>query len=68
MFIELHRQIRELQRADMRRDADNWRLLRQGRARGRPWHVRTGCWLLCQLGELMVRAGQRLQQVQATQI
>jgi len=61
MFIELHRQINELQRADMRRDADAWRLLRQDRTRRPPWPVRTGCWVLCRLGRLMVRAGQRLQ-------
>jgi hypothetical protein len=68
MLIEQHRQIRELQHADMLRDAELWRLLRQGQREARPWHLRAGCWLLCQLGELLVQAGQRLQQVQATQM
>ena len=54
-------------RAEMRQTAARWRLLRQSRSGERPWLARSGCWLLCQAGRILVRLGQRLESLGSVQ-
>ena len=66
MQVDLYKQIEDQRRADQRRDAELWRLLRLGRSRAKQcWLVRKGCWLLCQIGRWMVKLGQELQRAGA---
>ncbi|MBN1580671.1 MAG: hypothetical protein JXA89_08195 [Anaerolineae bacterium] len=68
MQVNLYKRVEDQRRADRRRDAERWRLLRQGRRRSeQDWLSRQGCWLLCQLGRWMVRLGQGLQRAGAYQ-
>lgn len=46
---------------EAQRDAENRRLLRSVKMDQRRWLPRQGCWLLCQLGRLLVALGQHLQ-------
>ncbi|MBN1640908.1 MAG: hypothetical protein JXA09_06710 [Anaerolineae bacterium] len=60
MQPELYWRMEQMRRAEMRRDADRWRLL--GGARGaQPRLPRGGCWLLDCLGRWLVEAGEQLQ-------
>jgi len=57
----VYKRLNDLRRRDAERYAENWRLMRQAKAR-RSWSLpRPGCWLMCQLGQLLVRLGRRLQ-------
>ena len=49
------------------REAETRRLLHEAGIDGRGWLLRQGCWLLCQVGRLLVNLGQRLQQYDASQ-
>jgi hypothetical protein len=60
MNPSLYKRMEDRRRAEMRQVADDWRLLRQGQER-HGWLSQKGCWLLCQLGRLLVKAGQQLQ-------
>lgn len=42
--------------------AESHRLLRQSELQRRGWVSQRGCWLLCQLGHLLVALGERLRQ------
>ncbi|MBN1640911.1 MAG: hypothetical protein JXA09_06725 [Anaerolineae bacterium] len=62
----MHPDLRHRMEGYRRREAEayaaNWRLLHQSRpARPNPLS-QGGCWLLCQLGRLLVWSGQRLEQ------
>jgi hypothetical protein len=59
---DLHGVMGSLHRREAMRRAEAWRLLRQAGLQRRGWLPRPGCWLLCQLGRLLVRAGRRLQE------
>ena len=55
------------QMVDMRleeelRQAETRRLLREAGIDRRGWLARPGCWLLCQVGRLLVALGRRLEQ------
>jgi hypothetical protein len=47
--------------ADIRREAERWRLARQGKQGPPSWLSPQGCWLLCQLGNALVWLGQWLE-------
>jgi hypothetical protein len=63
--VDLYKRMEDRRRADQRRDAEVWRLLRQSGRLPRHWLARKGCWLLCQVGRWMVRLGQELQRAGA---
>jgi hypothetical protein len=44
--------------ADIRREATQWR---ETRSTSVGWFGRHGCWMLCQLGHLLIALGQRLE-------
>ena len=57
----VYKRMNDLRRRDAERFADNWRLMRLARPR-RAWSLpRPGCWLMCQLGHMLVRLGKWLQ-------
>ncbi|MBN1937694.1 MAG: hypothetical protein JW934_23755 [Anaerolineae bacterium] len=56
----LHQQLDRLRRQEALREAEKWRLGQLVPDRRR-LALRPGCWLLCQLGRLLVRWGQQLQ-------
>ena len=60
MQADLYQRMEHMRRAEMERDADEWRLLHERRT-GRPWFTRSGCWLLCQAGRELVVLGRALQ-------
>jgi len=60
MQADLYQRMEHMRRAEMERDADEWRLLHEGR-KGRSWFARSGCWLLCQAGRQLVALGRALQ-------
>lgn len=47
------------------RRTESRRLLRQAGIERRAWFARQTCWILCQLGRLLVGRGRRLEQVAA---
>jgi hypothetical protein len=47
--------------ADIRREAERWRLTRQGSVARVDWLSRQGCWLLCHLGRALVWLGEQLE-------
>lgn len=51
----------ELRVEEALRAAERNRLLREAGIQRQGWLSRQGCWLLCQLGRLLVALGQRLQ-------
>jgi hypothetical protein len=63
MQVELYKRIEDDRRADQRRDAELWRLLRLDGRRTQHWRVPRRYWLLCQIGRWMVRLGQELQRI-----
>jgi hypothetical protein len=65
MQVDLYKRMEDRRRAEVRRDAEVWRLLRAGGRRPRRWLASKGCWLLCQIGRWMVRLGQDLQRAGA---
>ena len=59
--LDFEFRIANLRRAQLRQDAARWRLVRRAR-RTRPERLfRAGCWLLCQVGHLLVQLGERMQ-------
>ena len=64
---DLRKRMEDRRRREAERQAENWHLLRRARKAQRSWVSRQGCWLLCQLGHLLVRLGQQLQRVGAPQ-
>ena len=58
---DLNKRMEDRRRAEARHRADAWRLLRQARGNRQPWFAQQGCWLLCQLGHLLIRLGQQLE-------
>jgi hypothetical protein len=65
--LELSKLVEDARRADERRQAEHWRLLRRVRGDHRGWLSKQGCWLLCQLGRMLVRVGRRLERYGAPQ-
>jgi hypothetical protein len=65
MQVDLYKQMEDRRRAEKRRDAELSWLLKQGKRYPQHWLPRQGCWVLCQAGRWMVRAGQALQQAGA---
>ena len=64
---DLQKRVEDRRRQEAMRVAETWRLLHQARAQ-RPTRLsRSGCWLLCQLGHLLIRWGRRLQEVNSPQ-
>jgi hypothetical protein len=61
MNVELFKRIENVRLEEMRRDAEIWRLLRQGQRDRSGRLARHGRWLLCQLGRWLVAQGQQLQ-------
>jgi hypothetical protein len=64
---DLQKRVEDRRRQEAMRVAETWRLLRQARAQRPARLSRPGCWLLCQLGHLLVRWGRRLQEVGSPQ-
>jgi hypothetical protein len=54
--------VMDLRVADALQDAESRALLRQATIQPRTWLPQQGCWLLCQLGHLLVALGRRLEQ------
>jgi hypothetical protein len=54
MQAELLKRMSDMRRADAERQAENWRLARLAQAGQQGWLSRQGCWLLCQLGHVLV--------------
>jgi hypothetical protein len=48
------------------REAETRRSVRQASIDRRGWLLRQGCWLLCQVGRMLVNLGRRLQQYDAS--
>lgn len=61
MPADLYQRMEHMRRAEMERDAAEWRLLHEGQRR-RSWFARGGCWLLCQVGDQLIALGRALQQ------
>lgn len=63
MHPDMQKRVQDGRRQEAMRQAEVWRTLHQGRARAsRPgWLYGQRCWLLCQLGRLLVRVGQQLE-------
>jgi hypothetical protein len=59
---DLDKRMEDRRRAEARHQAETWRLLRQVKANQPGWFVRRGCWVLCQVGHLLIRLGQQLEQ------
>jgi hypothetical protein len=57
-----------VKRKEAVRRAEVWRSTRAAMAGRRGWLSQQGCWLLCRLGRLLVRWGQRLQAYGTPQI
>ena len=57
---DLYQRMEHFRRAEMERDAAEWRVLHAAH-RQRSWFARSGCWLLCQLGRELVELGRALQ-------
>jgi hypothetical protein len=47
--------------ADIRREAESWRLARQRKQGSPSWLSPSVCWLLCQTGNALVWLGRRLE-------
>jgi hypothetical protein len=62
MGMELYvaESIMEIRVRETLRDAEERRLLRRARLVRRGWFYRQRCWLLCQLGRLLIALGQRV--------
>jgi hypothetical protein len=58
---DLHRKLNEARHAEMVREAENWRLVREARQAHPSWLTRQGCRLLGQLGRALIRSGKRLE-------
>jgi hypothetical protein len=57
----VYKRMNDHRRRDAERYAENWRLMRLAKP-ARAWTLpKSGCWLMCQLGQLLVRLGRRLQ-------
>jgi hypothetical protein len=67
MQLDLYKRVEDMRRADLRRDASVWRLLRSGHQRTQRWLPRQSCRLLCQVGRWLVRLGHGLQRAAAYQ-
>ena len=52
--------------ADIRREAESWRLARREKQGPSSWLPPQGCWLLCQLGNALVWLGRRLEHYGST--
>jgi hypothetical protein len=63
---DLQKRIFDRQRHDAETYAANWRLA-QGTQQQLGWLGQRRCWLLCQIGRLLVWSGQRLQRYSAWQ-
>jgi hypothetical protein len=69
MYIDyrMAKALTDLRVEEMRREAEMHRLIRQARGRRAGWGTQPICWLLGQLGRLLVALGRRLQQVATAQ-
>ena len=64
---DLQKRIFDRQRYDAETYAANWRLAQGTRQQQLGWLGQRRCWLLCQIGRLLVWSGQRLQRYSAWQ-
>jgi hypothetical protein len=67
MHPDLQKRMFDRQRHEAETYAANWRLLQPARQQRRGWLDRQRCWLLCQIGQVLVWSGQRLQRYGAWQ-
>jgi hypothetical protein len=67
MHPDLRKRTQDRRRYEAERYAASWRLLKRARVRSLGWLSERGCWLLCQIGRLLVWSGYRLQQAGAMQ-
>ena len=58
---DLYKRMNDRRRKEAEGQAESWRLLRQARAGRSRWLPRPGCWLLRQLGHMLVKVGRWLQ-------
>jgi hypothetical protein len=64
---DLQKRIFDRQRHDAETYAANWRLAQGTRQQQLGWLGQRRCWLLCQIGRVLVWSGQRLQRYSAWQ-
>ena len=61
MHPDMQKRVQDGRRQEAMRQAEDWRVLHQGKAGRSSWFHERGCWLLCQLGHLLVWVGQQLE-------